>query len=163
MMHLQTDVQVYTGYREYRISFTDIATKLIDQGLEIGGVSVYDVTLISLDEYDVTNSYSDLRKIFAVIHNFMEANNVILYCYCDTKGNVFKSKTHQHMSHQEFRCNLFQVIFEKFNVAKLYDFKTVILIDAEQISHYIALISESTKHDQARDVLTQSLEGIQIK
>lgn len=162
-MSLDTDVQVHVGDREYRISFKDITNQLIDQGLDLDGVSVCDVALIALNEFEISNTYPDLRKIFTVIHNFMDDNNVILYCYCDTKNGIVKSKTHQHMSHQEFRCNLFQVIFEKFNTEHIYVFKTVVLIDAEDVNHYIAIISENIKHNHARDNLTQSLQDLQYK
>jgi hypothetical protein len=81
-----------------------------------------------------------LFNICSYIDNYLEKNNVILYCYCSHEY-ILKHKKKENWSNQEYRSLLFDTMFSRSNKERCINEK--IIIEDEDGNHYIHLISLS--------------------
>lgn len=94
-----------------------------------------------------TDSYNNggtLNQIAACINDYINANDVILFCYCD-KGDIKRSGRRTEISNQEYRSMLFDKMFNKQNNPSCVNRKFIIEASQEE-KHYIHLIHKVEHH-----------------
>ena len=105
--------------------------------------------------WELINS-ATLLQITSIIKEYLNENDVVLYCYCDDKA-INKSKNKENVTPQEYRSKLFSVIFEKEADAKFINNRIIINGDTD---HYIHLIAQK-KNSAHIDLISNELLKLQ--
>lgn len=102
------------------------------------------------------NNSATLLQITSIIKEYLNENDVVLYCYCDDKA-INKSKNKENVTPQEYRSKLFSAIFEKEADAKFINNRIIINGDTD---HYIHLIAQK-KNSAHIDLISNELLKLQ--
>ena len=108
--------------------------------------------VLELDKktFGKSNDFGDLYRIAAIIYDFLENNDVILYYYCDIKP-VKQRDNRTKISNQEYRSRLFSLMIDRF-ISADYE-KTICKIpDSQNEIHYIHLISKIENSEQVKSL-----------
>ena len=123
---------------DYLIKFTLFPQDKLPDEVTIAVVDIVIETDSNIN--DIKNSAYSLIQITNIISDYAKENDAIYYCYCSDKP-IKRADRKQHLSHQEYRSQLFCKMFEK---SKNFDFinKTVIINDTQRGNHHIHLIAK---------------------
>lgn len=109
------------------------------------------------------NQFNNPKTLFTFTHHakeYLNENDVILYCYCDNK-EILRDKKHQHLSPQEYRSLLFQRLFERERNGELLN-KPIVLTDSNEEKHFIHLFSNVHNKDTV-ELIAEHLTDLQNK
>ena len=146
-MSLELDVPFETkeGY-QYIVSFREFPSNQNNYKIPLIDISI---TLVSSSIE--TNSLKTLNKFINIVLEYLELNDVIIYYYCDTASiKIRQNRTHK-FSNQEFRFNLFQLMFNKMKSDAFY-LQNIIITDKEKGNHYTSLISKISNKEKVEFV-----------
>lgn len=121
---------------QFLIQFSDFSANVnID-------ISVIDVSILLIESKKNCIPLKDLIHITRIIRDYLQANKVVIYYYCDhSVDDIYISEKHQTMLPQEYRSNLFGRLFDLLNIDGFV--KDQIIIDDKNNSpHYISLITK---------------------
>jgi hypothetical protein len=151
-MSIEKEVPLITkeGYN-YLISFSKFPT----ENLPKLTIPVVDLTISVENNVGVNNS-ATLLQITSIIKEYLNENDVVLYCYCDDK-EVNKSKNKENITPQEYRSKLFSAMFEKEADANFINSRIIITGDTV---HYIHLIAKK-KNSAHIDLISNELLKLQ--
>ena len=121
---------------EYLIKLNIIEPSVIPPGI---AVPVIDVTIELVNDVPVTNNAGTLFAIAASIKNYLNQNNAVLYCYCDSAPI---QKRNPDLLNQAYRSQLFVKMFEKQNSDDFLNEK-IIIEDPINGNHYIHLFAKN--------------------
>jgi len=137
----------------YRIVFSEITIEL---PIPIG-VALVELAIIS-NNNRVVNNPATLFEFSSIINEYLNKNDIILYCYCDTQ-DLNMGRNNSHLSPQEFRSKLFSSMFDR-RKDKSFVNKSIVIDDNLYGTHFIHLISKlSNENDINR--LSQELLRMQ--
>ncbi len=139
---------------EYKIGFSAFDIFKLPENVN---KDVVDVTIAIEDNKGINNA-SSLFQISAIIKDYLSKNDVILYCYCDTRY-IERSILHQEISSQEYRSLLFQRMFNRASNNGFIN-KPIILTDLNDMNHCIHLISSI---DNLEDIEALSNEILKMQ
>lgn len=136
---------------EYKIGFSLFNALHIPEIVE---KDVVDVTIVVNDNKGINNAYT-LLQISNIIKKYLSNNDVILYCYCDSK-EIERNKQHMHLTPQEYRSLLFQRMFDKASNAGFIN-KPITFTDKNNDIHCIHLISQIDNSEQIETITNEIL------
>jgi len=137
----------------YLVKFS-LMTGIIDLPDTIN-VQIVDL-VVSLINGDGINNASTLFHIAGIIKEYLDNNDVVLYCYCD-RGGILKSEKRSSMSPEEFRSLLFSAMFNK-KAGDNYINHPIIIEDNVYGAHYIHLISTRKNQGQIEMIENELLK-----
>lgn len=136
---------------QYLIEFSIVSDVLdLPKSIQIG---IANVAIVLVDGAGINNA-STLYAMASVLKEYLESNDVVLYCYCDNK-EIPRSKPRQNLSPQHYRSMLFNKMFERQNNEEYLN-RSFVVKDVENGDHYINLISRSTNIKQV-DIIEENL------
>jgi hypothetical protein len=138
-LNLESEVPFETeeGY-QYIVSFREFPPNQMEYDIPLIDISI---TLVS-SNIEI-NSLKTLNKFIKIILEYLEQNDVIVYYYCDTAPIKIRQNRKQTYSNQEFRFNLFLLLFNKIKSDAFY-LQDIIITDNENGNHYTSLISRTS-------------------
>ena len=122
------------GHR-YILSFSTFDSVQLPDSIKLPVAEV----VIATEDNKGFNNASTLFQFTAHIKDYLIANDVILYCFCDEK-EIDRGERHLCFSPQEYRSMLFEAMFCRSNDDR-FIIKTVVLTDSNGESHIVKLIS----------------------
>lgn len=131
---LEVPFETEEGY-QYIVSFREFPPSQMEYDIPLIDISI---TLIS-SNIEI-NSLKTLNKFIKIVLEYLEQNDVIVYYYCDTSPIKIRQNRKQTFSNQEFRFNLFLLMFNKMKSEEFY-LQDIIISDTENGNHYTSLIS----------------------
>lgn len=140
-LELEVPFETKEGY-QYIVSFREFPTNQTEYGIPLIDISI---TLVSSNIE--TNSLKTLNKFIKIVLEYLELNNVIIYYYCDTAPIKIRQNRKQNLSNQEFRFNLFLLMFNKMKSDAFY-LQDIIITDKEKGNHYTSLISRLSNKEK---------------
>lgn len=143
---------------EYFIQFSLFNQEVLPATYNIDIIDLV-ITLVD-DKRNGFNSASTLFQISACIKEYLEDNNVVLYCYCDNK-HIDRNKNKAHLSPQQYRSMLFSKMFDKGD-DKTYTNSLIVIGDPANQDHYIHLISKKSNQTMI-DVIAADIKGFDNK
>ena len=137
-MNITIPIECQDGH-QFLLRLTDCSNLPIELEIEI-----VDIALIDTAHSNTTNNAGTLNKIAAILFNFLDENDVILYFYC-SKDPIKKRKNREDMSYQQYRSYLFCSMFDRITrcCKDSYVNKSIILKDNIYGDHYIHLMSKN--------------------
>lgn len=126
---------------EYKIGFSAFDVLQLPDNVK---KDVADV-VIAIDDNKGINNARTLFQISEIIKEYLTRQDVILYCYCDSK-DIERGKGHQGLTPQEYRSLLFQKMFSRASNKDLIN-KPITLTDLKGEVHCIHLISTAQNKD----------------
>lgn len=138
---LEVPFETEEGY-QYIVSFREFPPNQIDYDIPLIDISI---TLVSSNIE--TNSLKTLNKFIKIVLEYLEQNDVIVYYYCDTAPIKIRQNRKQIYSNQEFRFNLFLLMFNKMKSDAFY-LQDIIITDNENGNHYTSLISRTSNKEK---------------
>ena len=146
-MSLELDFPFETeeGY-QYIVSFRQFPSNQNNYKIPLIDISI---TLVSLNIE--TNSLKTLNKFIKIVLEYLEKNDVIVYYYCDTGSIKIRQNRRQIYSNQEFRFNLFLLMFNKMKSDAFY-LQNIIITDKQKGNHYTSLISRISNKEKVEFV-----------
>ena len=146
-MSLELDFPFETeeGY-QYIVSFRQFPSNQNNYKIPLIDISI---TLVSLNIE--TNSLKTLNKFIKIVLEYLEQNDVIIYYYCDTASIKIRQNRRQIYSNQEFRFNLFLLMFNKMKSDAFY-LQNIIITDKQKGNHYTSLISRISNKEKVEFV-----------
>jgi hypothetical protein len=140
-LELEVPFETEEGY-QYIVSFREFPANQTDYGIPLIDISI---TLVSSNIE--TNSLKTLNKFIKIVLDYLEQNDVIIYYYCDTGKIKIRENRKEKFSNQEFRFNLFLMMFNRMKSNNFY-LQPVVIIDNEKGNHYTSLISKIVNQDK---------------
>ena len=134
---------------DYLIKFSQFKNVDLPNGINI---EIVDVVIARLTDAGRNNA-STLFAICNLIKEYLETNDVVLYCYCDQK-EIDRSVKRQGMLPQEFRSELFSTLFHKCSNTNYTNTK-IIIADNDNGDHYIHLIAHNNNAAQVDTIAAQ--------
>ncbi len=138
---LEVPFETEEGY-QYIVSFREFPPNQIDYDIPLIDISI---TLVSSNIE--TNSLKTLNKFIKIVLEYLEQNDVIVYYYCDIAPIKIRQNRKQKYSNQEFRFNLFLLMFNKMKSDAFY-LQDIIITDNENGNHYTSLISRTSNKEK---------------
>lgn len=92
------------------------------------------------------NNASTLFEISGIIKEYLNQNDVVLYCYCDRK-EISRGVKKMSMSPQEYRSLLYSRMFDRKSDEGFIN-KPIIIADEVYGDHYIHLISTKPNEEE---------------
>jgi hypothetical protein len=129
------------GY-EYLIKFTLFELDVIPKEVTTKVVNLVIDLLVPTQNY---NNSKTLFNISEIINDYLDINDVILYCYCDNV-EINKSDKRKTMTNQEYRSLLFTRMFDRRN-DNTHINKLILINDPVNDNHYIHLITKIHNHN----------------
>lgn len=140
---------------EYLIQFILFEEDKVPDDINLPIVDI--VIQTNADFSEINNNISSLLQISKIICDYMNEHDAVYYCYCSEKP-IKRHKNKSHLSHQEYRSQLFCALFDKQNNTDFIS-KVVIIEDSmHNIEHYIHLISKS-EHENSIDIISEKLSA----
>ena len=132
-MNRETEVPLITKEgHNYLISFSSFQTENLPQIT----IPIVDLT-ISVENNVGINNGATLLQITSIIKNYLNENDVVLYCYCDNKA-IIKSEKKADLTPQEYRSRLFSAMFEKDADVNFINSRIIIIGETDNFIHLIA-------------------------
>lgn len=105
---------------------------------------VVDVVIVLVVNGTGINNASTLFQIAKIIKDYLDCNDVVLYCYCDNI-EIVRGKRHLHLSPQKYRSLLLSKMFDK-RADINYINSSIIINDQINGPHHIHLISRRSNY-----------------
>lgn len=122
---------------EYLLNFTEFSKDHLPVEIDI---PVVDVTIEAKVQMKIYNNAGTLFNISSRISEYLQENNVILYCYCSHE-DILKHPKKANLLNQEYRSLLCETMFSRSSNSEIHISEKIIIED-EQGDHYIHLISK---------------------
>jgi len=142
-LELEVPFETDEGY-QYIVSFREFPPNQSNYKIPLIDISI---TLVS-DNIE-TNSLKTLNKFIKIVLEYLEKNDVIIYYYCDTAPINIRQNRKENFSNQEFRFNLFLLMFNKMKDNTFY-LQPVIISDDERGNHYTSLLSRTANIEKVQ-------------
>lgn len=116
-------------------------------------VDIVNVVILPVDEIEdqPINNANTLFQMAKIIQEYLDNNDVVLYCYCDNKG-IKRNKNKLHILPQYYRSTLFSSLFSKNNTLKAYINEVIHIPDEKNGDHYIHLISRISNEKHIEEI-----------
>jgi hypothetical protein len=140
-LELEVPFETEEGY-QYLIGFREITPNNNQFNIPL-----VDVAIVLTSQDIESNSLKTLNQFIRIILEFLENNDVIIYYYCDSAPIKIRQNRKQNYSNQEFRFNLFLLMFNKQKSDNYY-LQDIIITDVVNGNHYTSLISKITNREK---------------
>jgi len=134
----------------YLIKFSVFKAEVLPEQITLPVVEIIIETNSTHD--NIYNDISTIKRLLHIVLEYIHENDVVFYFYCNNKP-IKKSEKNIHLSHQEFRSNLFSAMFQ-LDKTNRFTNKLVIINDQDG-NHYIHLITKIEFEETANLIMEE--------
>ncbi|MDV6169577.1 hypothetical protein R1T16_14165 [Flavobacterium sp. DG1-102-2] len=134
----------------YLIKFSVFKAEVLPEQITLPVVEIIIETNSTHD--NIYNDISTIKRLLHIVLEYIHENDVVFYFYCSNKP-IKKSEKNIHLSHQEFRSNLFSAMFQ-LDKTNRFTNKLVIINDQDG-NHYIHLITKIEFEETANLIMEE--------
>jgi hypothetical protein len=117
---------------------------------------VIEIIIFTADEVEVIQTSTSLLELVTLIRCQADLVDAVYYSICSDRM-ILRSERRLHLSHQEYRSQLFTSMFNKANTDKRYINKPVVIVDSDNGNQHIHLMTLE-KNQEVIDIISEELK-----